>query len=339
MGILPSVLTPDTTKGNGVVVMLLLVTNRRDITMDYVVAELRRREMPYFRLNTELLPQARCSMASHPRSAWTISFAGRQICGDDITGAYFRRPGAPVIPDSVQNAGERAYVAAEWSSFLKSLYNRLEGLWLNSPNAIFAAEDKPLQLMLAQELGFNVPAVMVTNDISSVRIVTDVSQAVCKPLRQAVLTGDTERVIFTSRIGNLEEGNSESIALAPFIVQKEILKKYDVRVTVVGQQIFATAIWSQEHTETEVDWRQGSRPDLRHEKIMLAPAVQQQCLALVAKLGLRYGAIDFVCDREGVLWFLEINPNGQWAWIENLTGYPIASAIVDELTSCTAHDM
>ncbi|MCF5806075.1 hypothetical protein [Pseudomonas tremae] len=317
--------------------MLLLVTNRRDITMDYVVAELRRRDMPYFRLNTELLPQAFCSMAGHTRSAWTIAMDGRQVCGDDITGAYFRRPGAPIIADSVADEGERAYVAAEWSSFLKSLYSRLEGLWLNSPNAIFAAEDKPLQLMLAHELGFNVPPVMITNDISSVRAITDASQAVCKPLRQAVLTGETERVIFTSRIGNLEEVKAESIALAPFIVQKEIVKKYDVRVTVVGHQIFATAIWSQEHAETEVDWRQGSRPDLRHEKITLEPIVQQQCLALLVNLGLRYGAIDFVCDREGTLWFLEINPNGQWAWIENLTGYPIASAIVDELTG-TSHD-
>lgn len=139
----------------GVVGMLLLVTNRRDITMDYVVAELRRRETPYFRLNTELLPQALCSMASHPRSAWTISIDGQTISGDAIKGAYFRRPGAPVIPDVVTDEGERAYIAAEWSSFLKSLYGRLEGLWLNSPNAIFAAEDKPLQLMLAYEIGFN----------------------------------------------------------------------------------------------------------------------------------------------------------------------------------------
>lgn len=317
--------------------MLLLVTNRRDITMDYVVAELRRREIPYFRLNTELLPQALCSMASHPRSAWTISIDGQNISGADIKGAYFRRPGAPIIPEVVFDDGERAYVAAEWSSFLKSLYCRLEGLWLNSPNAIFAAEDKPLQLMLAHEIGFNVPAVVVTNDLQSVSTITEASQAVCKPLRQSVLTGEAERVIFTRRVGEIEKTEAESIALAPFIVQTEILKKYDVRVTVVGERIFATAIWSQEHPETEVDWRQGSRPDLRHEKISLAPIIQEQCLALLARLGLRYGAIDFVCDREGTLWFLEINPNGQWAWIENLTGYPIASAIANELTGI-AHE-
>lgn len=312
--------------------MLLLVTNRRDITMDYVVSELRRRGQPFMRLNTELLPQALCSMAGYPRDEWSISLDGETAHGAQISGAYFRRPGAPTVSDQIIDAGERAYIEAEWSSFLKSLYSRLEGRWLNSPTKIFIAEDKPMQLLLAQEIGFDVPQASITNDISSARAIAAVSQAIGKPLRQAVLTGETERVIFTSRLGALEDDQTEAIAMTPFIVQAEVLKQYDVRVTVVGERVFATAIWSQENPETEIDWRQGSRPDLRHEKISLPELVQEQCVELVRRLGLRYGAIDLISDRTGKLWFLEINPNGQWAWIENLTGYPIASAIVDELT-------
>lgn len=312
--------------------MLLLVTNRRDITMDFVVAELRRRGQSFMRLNTELLPQALCTMAGYPRDAWTISLDGETVQGAQILGAYFRRPGAPVVSEQVVDAGERAYIEAEWSSFLKSLYSRLEGRWLNSPSNIFMAEDKPMQLLLAQEIGFQVPQALITNDIISARSIASMSQAIGKPLRQAVLTGETERVIFTSRLGKLEDDQAQSIAMTPFIVQAEVLKKYDVRVTVVGERVFATAIWSQGNPETEIDWRQGSRPDLRHEKITLPELVESQCVELVRRLGLRYGAIDLICDRAGKLWFLEINPNGQWAWIENLTGYPIASAIVDELT-------
>ncbi len=312
--------------------MLLLVTNRRDITMDYVVAELHRREQPFVRLNTELLPQAMCTMASHPRDAWSISLGGRVVRGEEVTAAYFRRPGAPVVSENVTDAGERAYIEAEWSSFLKSLYSRLDGRWLNSPSKIFTAEDKPMQLMMAHELGFNVPLATITNDISSVQSIAKAGQAIGKPLRQAVLAGELERVIFTSRLGSLDDEHAQAISMTPFIVQTEIQKQYDVRVTVVGEQVFATAIWSQETPETEIDWRQGSRPDLRHEKIALPGLVERQCVELVRRLGLRYGAIDLINDRSGKLWFLEINPNGQWAWIENLTGYPIASAIVDQLT-------
>ncbi|WP_285425359.1 hypothetical protein [Pseudomonas sp. efr-133-TYG-103a] len=312
--------------------MLLLVTNCRDITMDYVVAELRRRGQPFFRLNTEQLPQALCSMAGFPRDAWSISLDGVVVRGAAITAAYFRRPGAPVVPDTATDPGERAYIEAEWSSFLKSLYSRLEGRWLNSPTKIFMAEDKPMQLLLAQEIGFHVPQAFVTNDILCARAISALGQAIGKPLRQAVLAGETERVIFTSRLAEIEDEQAEAIRLTPFIVQSEILKQYDVRVTVVGGRVFATAIWSQDNEETITDWRKGSRPDLRHEKIVLDRRVERQCVKLVQRLGLRYGAIDLVCDQSGKLWFLEINPNGQWAWIENLTGYPIAAAIVDELT-------
>lgn len=311
--------------------MLLLVTNRRDITMDYVVAELQRRGTSYFRLNTEQLPQALCTMAPFPRQAWSIELDGSRISGENITGAYFRRPGAPSIPKTVGDAGEKSYIEAEWSSFLKSLYTRLEGLWLNSPTDIWLAEDKPKQLLLAHQIGFNVPEATITNDINSARKVTQLGSAIGKPLRQALLSGEQERVIFTTRLSKLKDTDAAAIALTPFIVQSEIRKKYDVRVTAVGDKLFATAILSQACSETEVDWRQGSRPDLRHERIELPGAVQEQCRELLCRMNLRYGAIDFICDEAGRLWFLEINPNGQWAWIENLTGYRIAEAIVDEL--------
>lgn len=311
--------------------MLLLVTNRRDITTDYVVAELQRREIPYFRLNTEQLPQALCTMSPFPRQAWSIELEGKRVYGEQITAAYFRRPGAPSIPAVVSDAGERAYVAAEWSSFLKSLYTRLDDVWLNSPTDIWLAEDKPKQLLLAHEIGFTVPVATITNDIDSARQVAQLAPAIGKPLRQALLSGEQERVIFTTRLGKLKDTDASAIALAPFIVQSEIRKRYDVRVTVVGGRVFATAIWSQECSETEVDWRQGSRPDLMHERIELPEVIQEQCRELLCRLNLRYGAIDFICDAAGTLWFLEINPNGQWAWIENLTGYRIAEAIVDEL--------
>lgn len=311
--------------------MLLLVTNRRDITIDYVVAELKRRKKHYFRLNTEDLPTARCTMAAFPGNAWALSFEGETLHGSDVKAAYFRRPALPSCNVSITDNGEREYTVAEWSAFLKSLYARLEGLWLNAPIDIFAAEDKPRQLMLASEIGFNVPDTLITNDISSVREIMQSGLTIGKPLRQALINGTPERVIFTTPLKNLHDNDANAIALAPFIAQTKIQKQYDVRVTVVGSQLFATAILSQEHEETTVDWRQGSRPDLKHERIELPPQVKEKCLALMKRLNLRYGAIDLVCDQQNKMWFLEVNPNGQWAWIENLTGYPIAAAIVDEL--------
>lgn len=227
--------------------MLLLVTNRRDITVDYVVAELKRRQTSFFRLNTEELSTARCTMTAFPRNAWSLSFEGPVLQGSDVKAAYFRRPAPPTGNVSITDNGEREYAEAEWGAFLKSLYARLEGLWLNAPMDIFAAEDKPRQLMLASEIGFNVPQAVITNDIASVREVVQAGPAIGKPLRQALINGEQERVIFTTRLEDLRDSDEDAISLAPFIAQTEIKKQYDVRVTVVGSQLFATAIRSQEY--------------------------------------------------------------------------------------------
>lgn len=318
--------------------MILLVTNRRDITMDYIVLELQRREINYFRLNTELLPFARCAMSATSRKEWSISLDGRLVDGRRITAAYFRRPGKPVAHSCVESAQE-SYVEAEWAALLKSLYMRLDSLWLNSPANIVLSEDKPRQLLLASELGFKVPETRITNDLSCALEVTSKLEAIGKPLRCALVQGENEKIIFTSRLRTLNESDDAALALAPVIFQEEITKKYDVRVTVVGRRVFAVAIFSQVSDQTEVDWRKGSRPDLRHELIELPGELEQQCIRLVQMLGLKFGAIDLICDRDGQYWFLEINPNGQWAWLENLTGAPIASAIVDELGSISSHEM
>ena len=101
--------------------------------------------------------------------------------------------------------------------------------------------------------------------------------------------------------------------------------------TVVGNQLFAVAIHSQETEETEIDWRRGPNLQLRHEVIYLPDDVAEKCIRIIKVQSLRFGAIDLVRDPDGKIWFLECNPNGEWAWIETRTGLPIAAAITDEL--------
>lgn len=66
-------------------------------------------------------------------------------------------------------------------------------------------------------------------------------------------------------------------------------------------------------------------------KIKLPDAILNQCISLLKILNLRFGAIDFILDKNGNYIFLEINPNGQWAWIEKQTGYKISNEITNLL--------
>ena len=105
-----------------------------------------------------------------------------------------------------------------------------------------------------------------------------------------------------------------------------------MRATFVGRKCFAVAIESQLMEETQVDWRNGEHI-LQHTPIELPKDIENKCILLMERLGLNYGAIDIVLDKQGNYVFLEINPNGQWAWIEHLTGLPISKEIVKYLCS------
>tara|TARA_R110000787_G_scaffold43856_2_gene107379 strand:- start:1712 stop:2659 length:948 start_codon:yes stop_codon:yes gene_type:complete len=310
--------------------MILLATNKRDITTDFIVMELARRGVPYFRLNTEDLPQT--VVRFDPFSGWVLIVGDETINLQDVKAGYYRRPGTPEVSAQVKDQATKEYLVNEWSAVLRSLWNALEGRWLNSPFAILRAEDKPRQLCEAHALGFNIPDTFIGNDMDVVVEFVTNNPTIGKPLRHALIdTGPNGEVLFTQKIQKLEGDDRVAVEIAPVIYQREITKAYDVRVTVVQDNVFAVAIHSQDHQDTELDWRRGSRVDLKHRNITLPDELAQKCCSLAKVLGLNYGAVDLIYDTSGCYWFLEINPNGQWAWIERQTGASLSSAIVDTL--------
>ena len=308
---------------------ILLVTNRRDLTTDFLIRELNKRNVAFKRLNTDFITNS-LVVLNPVSNTIGIKDASSQFHVDSISVAYFRRP---EISQPSENLGAyREYVWAEWNAFLKALYVSIGNRWFSHPSDILIAEDKPRQIRLAHELGFNVPETVITNDIHAVQALYGEFDLIAKPLRQALVKdGNDEKVIFTSRLDTLTNEDHASISVCPVIFQRQIPKAIDIRVTVVGNEVFAVAIHSQETEETKIDWRRGSNPQLRHEVIHLPNDVAEKCIQIVQIQSLRFGAIDLVQDTSGKLWFLECNPNGQWAWIENRTDLPIAAAIVDEM--------
>lgn len=314
---------------NGQLGLILLVTNKRDVTTDFVVLEMRRRGLPFIRLNTEDLPQHELVMEEGDPAGLSLSGPCGEFRLSEITGAYYRRPGNFEAQGTETAA---SYVIAEWSAILRSLWNGLEGRWLNSPFSILRAEDKPRQLAAARRVGLTIPATLVTNSFEAARYFQAEGPMVAKPLRHALIDeGEVGSVVFTSRVSALEALDAYAMRRAPMILQREIMKRSDIRVVVVDDQVFATRILSQAHDETQVDWRKGVRLDLEHEVMELPTSLATACKAITRDLGLRFSAIDMVEDGDGRFWFLEANPNGQWAWIEQRTGAPITAAIVDAL--------
>ena len=311
--------------------MLLLLTNSRDVTMDLVVHELRSLEEPFMRLNSDRLDEARPVIGL--ASGWptlTILYRGVNVEASEITAAYLRRPSLDGLAG--RREGKADYVLNEWRALLAALYSELDGRWLNEPSAIEAAENKVRQLRLAATLGLPTPRTIVTNDPVAIRDFIAGARCIVKPLRYGIIGLDGQpHVVFTTRIEAILESDFAAIGTAPVIVQEEVGKTADIRVTVIDGTVFATSIDSQADEAAEVDWRRGGIESMGHAVHELPSRIADRCVSLVAGLGLRFGAIDLVQDRDGAYWFLEINPNGQWGWIQARTGQPIAAAIAAAL--------
>jgi glutathione synthase/RimK-type ligase-like ATP-grasp enzyme len=207
-----------------------------------------------------------------------------------------------------------------------------EALWISNFQAIQRAGMKPLQLGIAREVGFNVPETIFASGASAAQQFLE-RHPICiaKPQSMAMPEG---KQLGAKLIKKGDTLNFDGLRNDPYILQRYIEPHKEYRVTVVGERVFAAAIQvNRSRTErTYRDWRKGyADPSFRIVAATLAPELTQACRRLVYKLGLEYGAIDLIEDPEGKIWFIEINPNGQWAFVEKATGQPIGKAIADKL--------
>ena len=117
------------------------------------------------------------------------------------------------------------------------------------------------------------------------------------------------------------------------MAQEYVPKKLEFRVTVVGHQVLACAIYSQDSERTKDDWRRYDFAKVKHENRVLPEDINIALLRLMDKCCLTYGAMDMILTPEGEYFFLEVNPSGQYEWIENLTKLPISRSIAEALAN------
>lgn len=313
--------------------MILILTNKWDLTVDLVVLELRSRNVPFVRLNTEDLPRWSAVVRFPEESIRLRSDDGTLFSASDVKAVWNRRPGHvfdDLAPEERPSVATQKFVTDQWFAWLESLQLREDILWVNHPTANGLMENKIRQLKLACELGFSIPETLVTNDATEVRgwLRQLGGQAICKALYSPLIEEENEdRFIFANLFEAIPDDFDQSIRIAPAIFQRALLSKVDYRVTVVGPQVFAARV---DMSELALDWRT-AKADVNFTLCDLPAVVRDLCRQYVAVATLSFGAIDLV-ESDGEFYFLEINPNGEWGWLERPHGIPIAAALCDLLS-------
>lgn len=307
---------------------VLIVSTVADVATDDVVRRLSSRSIEHRRINTEDFPFKR---------AIALSFGNDHINqwmgldGEDIRppGAiWYRRMRSPSRPEGMQDGVYQFCLQESRVTLLGGILSS-SSQWMSHPASVWQAEFKPYQLAVAQELGLRIPRTIITNNPSAIRSAfSEFGAMVVKPARTGhVVIDGKAHAVFTSKLLAEHLENLESASLSPAIYQELIPKQFDIRVTVVGERVFAAAIDSQSDPEACIDWRHTENPDLPHYPITLPSALEQKLLELMNRLGLSFGAIDLVQTPTGEYFFLEVNPSGQWLWLDDKLGLGISDAV------------
>jgi glutathione synthase/RimK-type ligase-like ATP-grasp enzyme len=265
--------------------------------------------------------------------AWNGEIAihsnGRTIDVADIRSIWWRRPGPYALPDDL-SLQQREFAQEEINQALLGLLSSLDCYWISFPANIRHANHKLNQLKRAGELGFDVPRTIVSTTPEHVhdfyelcggqmifKVLTDPSLAAHKVASmQQDRSTQTVRSTPTTLITAAHLQMLDSIRTTPCLFQEYVPKRVELRVTVIGNQVFAAEIHSQHDQSAVVDWRLGDH--VRYEAATLPPDLTERCLDLVRSYGLNYSAMDFIVTPDGRYVFIENNPNGQFMWVEKL---------------------
>ena len=225
--------------------MLLIVTNKTDLTSDYLILKLKEQGIPFFRFNTEdylLRYDVNIELSNSLENA-CIKCHNKNIKINlsDITGVYFRRPISPEIEKYVVQ-DEAEFAQRESLEMLRSLWRMIdEEIWLNHPKHLLIANNKVNQLKKAREIGFKIPETTISSDPKAIKRFSSLYRGtITKAVKHGFYKNEKDiKVALTREMTRENIETLNDFAEIPMIIQRRIEKTYDVRVTVVGNKVFA----------------------------------------------------------------------------------------------------
>lgn len=319
--------------------MILIVSHERDDHAAAVLGALRRTGHPVVMLDTARYPEhvtLRSEFTPDGTRWWVRGLDG--VGSDawvDLAGchaAWWRRP-QPYELNSALHADAQSWVYQECHEAMAGLFAGIPATWINDPDLNERAAHKPYQLALAARLGIPIPPTLVTNDPASASQFVATHRATGTIFKTFRATEQHWRE--TRLVGDAELERLDSLRYAPTIFQARVEAVADLRITVIGERVFATEIAKVDGLYG-VDYRM-SMEHLDFRPVELPALWIRRLHDLMRHLGLVYGAIDLMRTADGDYVFLEINPAGEWLFVSERSGQPITEAMADHLISLDHH--
>lgn len=256
-----------------------------------------------------------------PNYQWKSSDNYDSVMDNDYDIVWWRRARRPFLPKHLLHAEDYPFVFRENILFHESLTNNMapDAWWINDKVSAHRANTKLLQLKIANDCDLTTPLTLCSNDPDDIRhfLLRNKDGVIYKPLCSNFWFEDEQiKIAYTSKINILDLPSDQSLQLTPGIYQKEMRKKYELRITCFGEYLVAAKLNSQVHNEGITDWRAIPNGKMQIEPYPLPFKLEQQIRMFMQKMGLVFGSLDFIVTPENDYIFLEVNEQGQFLWIE-----------------------
>lgn len=251
------------------------------------------------------------------------------------TAYYFDDAAAGESPQETRRRHQLQEV--EWRGAYQLLTTLPHVAFLNHPvqrNAML----KPVQQMVAQELGLTTPPSLVSNDKNAIEAFLGTHpKAILKSLsggRFARLDDSSARtdMLMTMEVAAEDVAGADATAFirAPHFFQQNIPKAYEVRLFAYRGGAHPFSVNSQTARFTSTDWRHGA--SVLEWTPCAAPAgVLEAVQAFLERFELFYGSFDFIVTPDEEWVFLECNRDGQWAWLDRLVDHALSNGLADAI--------
>ncbi len=307
---------------------ILILSGIYDFSTDDICVELEKRKTEYLRLNLEnisqfsiqMFPQKAFIRVSYKNSVWLLT-------KQTLHSIFFRQPVFLRNTPSKPLTKEEQLYKSQWMAFTRGLMIFNQAKWVNFPQSVYLAESKPYQLYIANQIGFSTPKTIIANCSIPQNFENEI---IIKSIDTVYLKNGKYNYFAYSNILKVSQLNDYELQFAPFMMQKLLTNKTDIRVTIVGNKIFSHKILSD--TIIDGDWRKIPKEKLKYIEITLSNEIKQKCLKLNRILNLNYSAIDLV-ESNGKIFFLEINPTGEWGFLNYDNNIHLEAVICDYLES------
>ncbi|HEX8129143.1 MAG TPA: MvdD family ATP-grasp ribosomal peptide maturase [Pyrinomonadaceae bacterium] len=318
---------------------VLIITHSNDNESVALVSEaIRKRGGNSFRFDTDRFPTEVQLVAQYGETPERLSLTDGRLTLDlnDVSAVWHRRLNVAGRLPGEMDTQLRQASRGESRATIMGMLASLNVFRMDAEPRIRRAENKQLQIQVARASGLNTPRTLITNDPEAVRDFARTCERgmITKMLSSfAIYEGDAEQVVFTNPVAPEDLDDLEGLRLCPMTFQEQVSKHLELRVTIVGHRVMAAAIDSQASERAAHDWRRdGVRLVNAWQPYTLPPEVEEKLLRLMDYFKLNYGAADLIVTPEGSHVFLEVNPVGEFFWLEQQRpGLPISEAIAGVL--------